>query len=194
MQHKIIFLSPQLSVLLKRLGIILLCMQLTRIVFLFFNWSNFNHVGFTDFAASIWFDCITISLIAFPFIVLSLIPFNFCEKKWYLLILKFLFHFFNLVFIALNLVDVVYFSFTQKRSTADLLAIVGGGDDFAQQIGSFFKDFWLLIVILLVFVILASWLNKKIKHEKQSFYLLKKQSPLLFHLHSLLLLPVEDFV
>ncbi len=174
MKNKVNFFSPQLLVLIKRLGIILLCMQLTRIVFLYFNWSNFNHVGFTDFFASIWFDCITISLLAFPFIVLSLIPFNFCEKRWYSLVLKFLFHFFNVAFIALNLVDVVYFSFTQKRSTADLLAIVGGGDDFAQQIGSFFKDFWLLIVILAVFVFLASFLNKKIKTEKQSFSFIKK--------------------
>ncbi|MES2588724.1 MAG: sulfatase-like hydrolase/transferase [Bacteroidota bacterium] len=169
MIQKLTLFSPQLTLLIKRLGIILLCMQLTRIVFLIFNWANFSHIGFVDFFASLWFDSITISLLAFPFIVLSLLPFSFRERSWYQFVLKFLFHFFNIVFIALNLIDVVYFSFTQKRSTIDLLAVVGGGDDFAQQIGSFFRDFWSLLVFLLVFTLFASWLNKRIKKVKRPF-------------------------
>jgi phosphoglycerol transferase MdoB-like AlkP superfamily enzyme len=166
MLNKIVIFSPQLIVLFKRLGIILLCFQLTRVIFLIANWANFAHISVGDFFASIWFDCITISLLGFPYICFSLIPFSFRNSKFYQGFLNILFHFLNIFFIALNLIDVVYFSFTQKRSTVDLLTVVGGGDDFSQQIGSFFRDFWLLLVFLLMLIILSVWLNKKIKFNK----------------------------
>lgn len=182
MKNKIDTLVPNLLVLIKRLGIFLLCFQLTRLVFLFANWSNFNHVVFSDFLASIWLDFITISLLAFPFIFFSLIPFRFREHSWYQIFLKILFHIFNSIFIALNLIDVVYFSYTQKRSTADLFAIVGGGDDFAQQIGSFFKDFWLLLVAFSAFMLLSIWLNKKIKKISTPFSFIREFLVFLFAL------------
>ncbi len=173
MKDKFSTFSPQLIVLIKRLGIFLLCFQLTRVVFLFANWNNFSQIGFADFFASIYFDVITISLLAFPYIFLSLLPFSFRNSSWYQFFLKIGFHIFNVFFISLNLIDVVYFSFTQKRSTIDLLTIVGGGDDFAQQIGSFFRDFWLLLVFLAVFVTLATWLNKKVHFKKTPYSFLK---------------------
>jgi phosphoglycerol transferase MdoB-like AlkP superfamily enzyme len=188
MLNKIAIFSPQLIVLLKRLGIILLCFQLSRIIFLLANWANFSNLGFGDFFASIWFDIVTISLLGFPFIAFSLIPFSFRNSTWYQLFLKFLFHFFNVFFIALNLIDVVYFSFTQKRSTIDLLTVVGGGDDFAQQIGSFFKDFWLLLVFLIVLITISSWLNKKIHLKNVKFSFLKDLFVFVFVLASFVLL------
>lgn len=151
-----------LSVLLKRLGILLLCMQISRVIFLLNNWSNFQQIGFEDFIGSIWFDCITICLIGIPFIALSLIPFKFRNRAFYRFLLSFLFIILFIGFIGLNLIDVEYFSYTQKRSTFDLFTVLSAGDDFSQQIASFFKDFWALLIYMLGFILLLRYLSKKI--------------------------------
>ncbi|MFN5415536.1 MAG: hypothetical protein ACK5B9_00660 [Flavobacteriia bacterium] len=160
-----------LSVLIKRIGILLLCMQLSRVIFLIYNWSNFIHVGFTDFFVSAFFDLVTICLLGVPFIVLSVVPFDFRNQKFYQFGLKFLFYVILILFIALNLIDVEYFSYTQKRSTIDLFTIISAGNDFMQQLTSFFKDFWMLLIFMLGFLILTRFLNKRIqiKAEKHSF-------------------------
>lgn len=155
------------SVLLKRFGILLLCMQLTRVIFLIYNWSNFIHIGFEDFTTSLWFDCVTICLLAFPFVVLSLLPFSFRNSKFYQKFIGFLFYVFLIVFVSLNLIDVEYFSYTQKRSTIDLFTVLGASNDFSQQLSSFFKDFWMLLVFLLGFILLARFLNKRIQKRAE---------------------------
>lgn len=161
-----------LNVLICRLGILLLCMQLSRVIFLLYNWSNFQHVGFRDFAVALWFDLITICLLGFPFIVLSMLPLGFRERRFYRVFLNVLFYFTLVVFIALNLIDVEYFSYTQKRSTIDLFTILGAGEDFSQQLSSFFKDFWALLIFLLGFILLARSLNKRIpKKDRPPFFL-----------------------
>jgi phosphoglycerol transferase MdoB-like AlkP superfamily enzyme len=70
--------------------------------------------------------------------------------------------------------DVVYFSFTQKRTTSDLLTVVSSGNDFAQQIGSFFKDFWSLLLFFAIIFILSLFLSKKIAATALHFSFLKR--------------------
>jgi phosphoglycerol transferase MdoB-like AlkP superfamily enzyme len=167
MQTKIRGLFPlHLKALLQRLGIALLFLQLSRVVFLVFNWSSFAHVGFADFFTALLFDGMTIGLFFLPFIILSLFPSRFRSHKPYRIFLKVLFHLTNLFLLGLNLMDVVYFSYTSKRSTIDLLSILGAGNDFAQQIGSFFRDFWFLVLILLVFGFLANLLYKRTQFQE----------------------------
>ncbi len=163
----------QFSVLIKRIGILLLCMQLCRVIFLIYNWSNFLHVGFLDFLVSLWFDLITICLLGFPLIVFSMLPFPFRERRFYRVFIQILFYFLLVGFTALNLIDVEYFSYTQKRSTIDLFTILDAGDDFSQQITSFFMDFWALLLFLLGFILLARFLNKRIKQKEEKPALLR---------------------
>ncbi|MGV3630544.1 MAG: LTA synthase family protein [Bacteroidota bacterium] len=166
---KFIHIPPHFSVLVRRIGILLLCMQLCRVIFLIYNWSNFLHVGFTDLWVSTWFDLITICLLGFPFIVLSMLPFPFRERIFYQRFIRFLFYFVLVLFTALNLIDVEYFSYTQKRSTIDLFTILGAGDDFSQQLSSFFKDFWALLLFLLGFILLARFLNRRIPKKPAQY-------------------------
>lgn len=160
--------------LLLRITILLLCMQLTRVLFYLFNSTSFQHTGFMDFFSSIWLDLVTVSLLGFPFIVLSVIPLGFTSRPFYQKFLAFLFHVLNLLFIALNLIDVEYFRYTQKRSTVDLFTIISAGEDFMQQLSSFFRDFWLLLVFLVVIFGISLWLHKKIKRHSGNRKLLKE--------------------
>ncbi|TNE55455.1 MAG: alkaline phosphatase family protein [Bacteroidetes bacterium] len=155
--------GPAWTVLLKRLGIMLLGLQICRLLFWYFNRHSFQNLSWQDFFVSAWLDIVSIALLAFPFIVLSILPFSFVMKRGYQIFLRIIFHLINAVFIALNLVDLEYFHFTQKRSTTDLFTILSAGEDFSQQIGSFFRDFWLVLVFFIVLMSLSMWLERRIR-------------------------------
>lgn len=149
------------SQLLKRLGITLLMMSIVRIIFLVANYNAFSGIVWTDFIAGVWVDAITIGILFIPFYGLSLIPNPWRLTKWYQLVLKGVFHFTNTILLAFNLIDVEYFKFTSKRSTSDLFTIVGAGEDFSQLAGTFVVDFWWLILVFILLVILSNWLYNK---------------------------------
>ncbi|MEX1192541.1 MAG: sulfatase-like hydrolase/transferase [Brumimicrobium sp.] len=153
--------------LIERLGITLLMMTLTRIIFYLANLNKFDDVTFLDFLAGIWIDCIAIGIWFIPFYAFSLLPHPFRKKKWYAVSLKVLFHITNTLMIAFNLLDVEYFKYTAKRSTSDLFTFFTEGKDFYQLIGSFLYDFWWLILTLAFLVILSNWLyNKSLNRER----------------------------
>jgi phosphoglycerol transferase MdoB-like AlkP superfamily enzyme len=87
----------------------------------------------------------------------------------------------------LNLIDVEYFQFTSKRSTFDVFSIVGGESDMGTLILSFIKDFWILIILFVLFIFVAEWLYRKTevtfekwKNDSKRFYLKNSISFLVF--------------
>jgi phosphoglycerol transferase MdoB-like AlkP superfamily enzyme len=72
--------------------------------------------------------------------------------------------------IVLNLLDVEYFKYTSKRSTADLFTIMGAGEDLSQLVGSFFIDFWWLIATLIGLVVVSHFLYIKTLVSKNTAY------------------------
>jgi phosphoglycerol transferase MdoB-like AlkP superfamily enzyme len=166
-------LPTTLQSLLLRIGILLLLMTITRIVFYFFNLDSFAHVHFTDWLAGIWFDLSTLGLLLMPFIVFSLLPLNW-QHNWIIRFLKGLTFFIpTLLIVALNLMDTAYYNFTLKRSTADLFVIVSAGNDIGQLLTSFISDYWMLILIFIAGTILLARLYKrtgfrKVKSESKS--------------------------
>lgn len=140
--------------LLLRIAILLLLMTITRIVFYFFNLDSFAHVRFTDWLAGIWFDLSTIGLLLMPFIIFSLLPEKW-QSNWIIRSLQAITFFIpTLLIVALNLMDTAYYNFTLKRSTADLFVIVSAGNDVGQLLGSFFADYWMLVLIFII----GTWL------------------------------------
>ncbi|PWH87079.1 LTA synthase family protein [Brumimicrobium oceani] len=160
MNNKALFLTKNIQ-LLKRLGIILLMMSLSRIIFFIVNSDAFTGVKFYDFLVGIWMDAITIGMYAIPFYIFSLLPFPIYQKKGYQTFLKTIFHITNSVIIGFNLVDVEYFKFTAKRSTADLFSMVSTGNDINQLFVTFMIDFWWLILIYILMIIISNWLYNK---------------------------------
>ena len=156
------------SQLLMRLGITLLMMTIVRIIFFIANYNAFSGVVYTDFLAGIWVDAITIGIWFIPFYGFSLIPNPWRQKKWYQVVLKSIFHIINTGLLVFNLIDVEYFKFTSKRSTSDLFTIVGAGQDFSQLIGTFAVDFWWLILIFILLILVSNWLYNKTYLPKES--------------------------
>jgi phosphoglycerol transferase MdoB-like AlkP superfamily enzyme len=166
------YFPPYTQALFVRLLAVILALTLTRIIFYANNSGSFNHVQWTDWLVGVWFDSITVALIFLPFIGLSLLPVPFRENRWYRLLQKLTFHLPFLLAIALNLVDTEYFNFTQKRSTADLFAIVSAGNDIGQLLTTFIKDFWFLIVCFIVLFVAMEWFYRKTapkRFEKQPY-------------------------
>src|SRR5690554_6592508 len=133
--------------LLKRLGITLVMLTLTRLVFLLANLYSFKSVGISDLMAGIWMDAITIGIFFIPFYAFSLLPIPFYQTKGYQLFLKIIFHITNTTILVFNLIDVEYYKFTAKRSTADLFTLVSTGNDINQLLTTFIADFWWLILL-----------------------------------------------
>ena len=153
-------------------------MTITRVVFFIVNQTHFSGVVLSDFLAGVWFDCITIAISFSPFYLIYFFPLsnNFRYDKWFQKVLKLVFHLINILVIAANIVDVEYFKYTGKRSTADLFTFISTGDDMSQLIGAFFVDFWWMLVFLVVFVLLVEYLYRKteIKNRVQHLNVFRK--------------------
>lgn len=159
----------EIAALLKRLLIPLSFLTVTRIIFFGFNPGKFNGASLMDFIAGIWIDCITVALYFLPFAILFLFPIPWRGYKWHQFLLKSLFITTTLLLVAMNLMDVEYYRYTSKRSTMDLFAILGAGSDFSQLAFTFLKDFWYLIVLLIIFIfLLVKWYNR-IQFPKETF-------------------------
>lgn len=152
--------------LFKRLGITLLMMTITRLIFLFANFNAFKSIGLSDFLAGLWMDLITIGIFFIPFYAFSLFPLPFYHKKGYQIFLKVIFHITNTVIIAFNLIDVEYYKYTAKRSTGDLFSMVSTGNDMNQLLLTFITDFWWLIVLFALLIFVSNWLYNKTKRRE----------------------------
>lgn len=160
------YFPPYIQSLIARLLVVVIALTITRIIFYLSNSGSFSDVRFSDWLAGIWFDLVTIGLIFLPFISLSILPFPFRDNYFYRLLQKICFHVPLLLTIALNLMDTEYFNFTQKRSTADLFAIVSAGNDVGQLLTTFIKDFWLMIVFFILLLTGTEWLYRKTRSER----------------------------
>lgn len=147
--------------LLKRIGVYLLLMQITRILFFAFNQSIFESYGFSEIIGGIWFDLVTFCLLGFPYIALQSLPFPFTYRRGYQFFLAGLFYAICGGCIALNLIDTEYYKFSHKRSTSDLFSILSAGDDIQQEMNSFFRDFWYILLLFILLLALAVFISKK---------------------------------
>ena len=150
-----------LLVLFTRLGIVLLIYFICRLLFFFFNYNTFTPADNRVFIGGIRFDAAILALINLPFAVLSLLPFPFRHKRSYQKMLVVLFYVLNIPFIMLNIIDIEYFKFTFKRSTADLLDFVATGDDTLNLIPVFLFQYWYLVLLFLAQVWLMVFLYRK---------------------------------
>lgn len=157
--------------LIKLIVILLAVYAICRLLFYAFNYSYFSELSLWQLVKimffSIRFDLSVIVLTNFIFILLFLIPFPFRENKWYRIVLKWLFISVNSIAVIANCVDLVYFQFTLKRTTADVFHLFGGkiGNDLGRLLPLFMKEYWYVIIVWILLSIGLGFLYKKT--EKQ---------------------------
>lgn len=182
-----------LKVLLVRIAFALSILSLTRFVFYVYNIESFTNVSSFDWLTGVWFDLVTLFLLLLPFILISSFPENWQSNLLARLVKKATFIFPLLGIVALNILDTEYYNFTQKRSTADLFAIVSAGNDVAQLLTSFIADFWMLILIFGAFVYFVFWVyqrTEKLFSSKNSKSISTKRQLFLF----VLILPITILI
>lgn len=135
--------------LFRQLVFVLVLMTVTRVIFHLLNRQAFSNISAYDYLVGIWFDCVTAALFFLPYAIVytAPIPLKWRGKKWYRASCAFIFLITAFLIVGLNLMDVEYFKYTSKRSTIDLLTILGAGSDLKQLITTFITDFWYLIIL-----------------------------------------------
>jgi phosphoglycerol transferase MdoB-like AlkP superfamily enzyme len=140
---------------------------LSKIIFFLFNHSYFSDVSLWDFLAVLFFglrfDISALALINLPFILLHIIPFNFTKTNGYQKTVKVVFLAVNSIAILADCMDLEYYRFTHKRTTADFFDLFGLGSDIVTMIPQYIRDFWYIILLWIGITILITWLYNKIK-------------------------------
>ncbi|HSD06759.1 LTA synthase family protein [Flavobacterium sp.] len=136
-------------ILLQRLLLILFVYQISRILFYFFNTDNFHVFNFQTIKGGLLFDLAAIAYLNIIFIVLHLIPGDFKYKSIYQKRLKIAFYAVNLLFIATNFIDIIYYRFTGRRSTSSMIMAKGMEKEAIGLIPSFLREFWYIGVLFL---------------------------------------------
>lgn len=149
-----------------RLSIVFGMLFLTRFLFYFNNSSSFVDVGFMDFVWGSWFDIITISLYFFGYVALYMLPIPIRHHRWHRLLFKISFLVLANFMLFLNLIDLSYFPYTQKRSTADLLGTVSTGSDFGQLVGTFLAENWFYLLLFIFLIFISERLYRLSKEDK----------------------------
>jgi phosphoglycerol transferase MdoB-like AlkP superfamily enzyme len=145
---------------LSKWAVALLVFTLCRLLFYLFNYSYFSGINFNIFWGGLRFDWMTITILYAPFLLAHLVDFRGNTR-----ILKVLFHLSNTVAIGFNCLDLEYFKFTFKRTTADLFLTAGIENDIFNLLPAFLKDYWYVVVI----AILLIWLSVILYNKTEQF-------------------------
>ena len=120
------------------IALVYVCYFLCRVIFLVVNYSRYAENIFDDnfwtlVKGSLIFDTSAILYTNILFLILALLPFHWKEEngvyKW---IVKFFYIIPNTIGIVANLVDVRYFGWTERRSTASVFDEFSHEDNVAQ--------------------------------------------------------------
>ncbi len=136
------------------------------------------------------FDLSVIILSNPLFILLYLLPFAFREKKWYRVLLKWLFLSVNSLAMLANCVDLAYFQFTLKRTDATVFNFFGGriGNDLGHLLPLFIKEYWYVSVIWIILIYIIYFLYKRTEQNLQLIWTTKQ-----YGLQTLILIVVTAF-
>ncbi|MGQ9847760.1 MAG: LTA synthase family protein [Bacteroidales bacterium] len=144
----------KLKIILLQLLLLLILYQITRLLFYIFNYSYFNQNDITDILiAFLWgtrFDLWVILIFNIPFIIWALLPINFSIYKTF----HIYFVFTNSFLLLFNLIDIAYFDFTLKRSTADLFNLINTGNDVWVLLPRFIIDFWYIVLFFVIIILI----------------------------------------
>ncbi|WP_348825246.1 LTA synthase family protein [Flavobacterium aestuarii] len=138
-------------VLLKRLLLVVLIYQASRVFFFYMNTSAFHTFNLKTFKGGLLFDFAAIAYLNIIFVIAHLLPGNFKYKDSYQKWLKISFYTVNLLFIATNFIDTIYYKFTGKRSTFSMITAKGMEREAIGLIPSFLREFWYIGVAFLIF-------------------------------------------
>lgn len=147
------------------MGIVLILFFFTRLFFFLFNYSLFSDAEFAElvkiFFVGTRFDISVIIYFNLFVILMHILPVGkLYYNKFYQGTINIYFLIINSFLLAVNLSDSVFFHFTQKRSTIDVLKFIFISDDALGLLPLFILDYWYLSVMFVAIIIALIFTNK----------------------------------
>lgn len=141
--------------IIATLGVVAIVFSLHRVLFYALNHAAFPRVPFMAFLGGLRFDASAIAWIFLPWIATMLVrP---ARQGWYNVVQNGLFLLSVAVCSFLNCVDMEYFKFTLKRSTADIFGVASAGSDLSHLAPVFATQYWYIVAFFLGSLVLAQW-------------------------------------
>lgn len=188
MKNKVIklILFNEISVMLFRLVALYIVLGISQIIFYFYNQDIIGVVSISEistlFKGSFIFNTISIIYANGLFIVLSLLPLRARSKAIYQKILFWIYLIINtFLLIVLNLIDVVYFHYAQKRITAEEFHFTQNDNTLPIFLDYLWANFWLIFVGIFCVVIIV-FIFKKMPYYPSKI----KKSYLYYPIHTLI--------
>ncbi len=151
-------ISP-FAVLLLRLGALLVIYSLLRVLFWAYNAALFPDPPLIAFLGGLRFDLSAIAWTNLPWILLFVIQprpqgtFRWIQFAVFLLV--------NAIALFFQCVDLGYYGFTLKRSTADFLGFLLSGGDTVNLAPAFLRDYWHILLIYLAALLSIAWFYRR---------------------------------
>ena len=161
----------RIVLLAKRIFLLLVLFSILRLFFFISNYSYFNTTSFLHdlyfFVVGIRFDYTAIVYFNSLFILISILPFSFVDKKITQGFLKLIYFVINSLLFLSDLTDSVYFQFSNKRSAADILSMSTTGNDFINLLPKYIADYWYVILIWFILLFVMIWFYPKQKNKRR---------------------------
>ncbi len=175
-----IYKLPRISTptqLVLRLLLVMVFYTISRVFFFLFNKDFFDTVTISDFftilRGGLIFDRTATLYTNILVLVLSIIPLRFRYKKIYQDITHYIFIICNSICLIINSIDIAYYQFTMRRTTATIFNEFKHDNNIAQIFKTGLLDFWdiavFTIVIIVVFIFLANKLKYASNKTKSDF-------------------------
>ncbi|HNX54654.1 MAG TPA: sulfatase-like hydrolase/transferase [Prolixibacteraceae bacterium] len=160
-------------VLVYRFLLMMVFYSFCRVLFYLFNTPSFPRVTLTSFLTimkgGLMFDTSALLYLNALYFLLFILPFQFKFRSWYQKTLKWIFMITNGVGLAFNLIDMIYYRYILKRTTASMFDVAAFDAGNTRLIARFFYDFWFIAVIFIVLLFLLAWLYDLLKPRSFRF-------------------------
>ena len=151
-----------------RIVLLYIVLALCRICFVCFNSEIFGSIEWNEVPSliegALRFDTVSILYVNAVWVIFSLLPLRLRERRWYSEILYWYYVVVNsLTIVAVNMSDIVYFRYTQKRFTAEEILFADNSNS-ALLVVKFMAENWHLVLLGLLFIaILAKGYGRRWK-------------------------------
>ena len=157
------------TVLFLRLLIVLVLLSISRMLLYFFNVNYFGELSANDlfsiYFLGLRFDIAALMMLNFPLILLSTLPFNYKYSRKVINVVLYITLLFNSLAIFSNLIDVIYFRFTLKRSTFDIFNFLDANVGLFDIFKSLVLDYWYIILLAVAMILLMVYALLRIKER-----------------------------
>lgn len=162
------------KMMLIRLGIMLLALSFSRWLLYIFNVDSFEDLSSKEllrlYFIGFRFDIYTLIIFNIPFIIAYGIPIRIKYNKTFKKIIDSIFVATNAIAVSLNLIDVIYFRYLDKRMSSELFTFITNKDENqGSLIFNFICDFWFMFVIFFIFLFIIITLTQKTRLKEAYF-------------------------